>query len=500
MKSLRLLIALACTVAAGDSAGHAQTLFRKWELTMSDVQALSRVAAVRGDRLHDAQGSVRVGGILSTRQKSGPSPKQLFFDMDFTTTLLRGTEYDPDFLRVAIAAGYRHRREDRVIDFYAEHLRRMNTDRLGRRDANFFGVGVADPEFDLRRFGSRRRLHGRVAGGGLVNESGFKGDVRYLAMVRYDYSEFSGRFGDLALAKGQIFFEGQIDAIDAPGGLMADVEGGIRFLFFPGADNSLSISAKYYDSKNPFGHGDDGIRIDLDLEGKHAGEVFNYFLGNTSGEIVTGFRGEDVATELQADFDLVRAPCRGRSYLIVLDSLQRTTWGNLNMVEYNIQGGIETVIDPSLPRLSRHLKGFISGLYLDHRSTHGLDRNLGERNYNIVRLGVKTPGWDAGREKETARGIAAHFSIGNYIENSFKKSRNWDARAGIRLDGKSRAFKTWEIIPYAKGTLRNATNHGRREELTGELGFRFNGHSIFARWNQDAFYHEGGLAGVAMRF
>lgn len=482
MKTLRIFLTGILTLAAATAyPTHAQVLFRNWHLHMSDIQAKSRVATIKGEERHDAQGGVRVRGILAVREGSEAQPEELFFHIEFTTTLLRRTEYDPEFLRADMAVGYRHRRNDYTIDIYGEHLRRMNTDRVGRRNTNFFGVALADPEFEHRRFGTKSRVHARVGAGGLVNENGFKADARYLAAVRYDLH---------AMPKGQMFLEGQADVIDAPGGGLTDIEGGIRFLFFPDADNSLSLAVKFYDSKNPLGHGDDGVRVDLDLEGSHAGEIFKQFLGNTAGEFVIGGRGEDIASDLAADFDIVRFRSRGREYMIVLDTLQRAAWGKLNKIEYNLAGGVETTLDD----------GVILGAHLDHRSTHGLDRAMPEKNYNIVRLSLKTFGWDAGRENETKKRVAGFLSLGNYIENSFKKSRDWDARTGVRVDGKVHSWGSWEVIPYVKGTLRNATHAGRREEVTGEFGVRFNGNAVFARWSQDAYFGEGGLGGVALRF
>lgn len=501
MKILRMLLTTLILLVSGAAGpAHAQVLFRSWHLKMSEIQARSRISTLKGERVHDAQGGLRVRGVIATREGSEPSPEELFFDVDMTTTLLRGTEYDPDFLRTVTAAGYRHRRTDYMIELYGEHVRRMNTDRAGRRNVNFFGVAIADPEFEKMRFGARSRVHGRVAGGGLVNEHGFNSDARYLVAVRYDYKEFPGRPGKFPLPKGQIFLEAQADAMNGPGGLMTDMEAGVRFLFFPDADNSLSIAAKVYDSKNPLGHGDDGVRIDLDLDGSHTGELFTYFLGNTAGEFAMGGRGEDIATELVADFDLVRIPGRGRNYLVVFDSLQRATWGKLNKIEYNLQGGVETPLDEKSADAGRRLSGLMAGLYFDHRSTHGMDRVLPEKNYNIIRLALKTPGWDPGRENETRRRIAAHVSAGNYIENSFKKSRDWDGRAGIRVDGANRKWGTWDLVPYGKATLRNATNHGRKTEVTGEMGVRFNLNAVFARWSQDAYFGEGGFCGLALRF
>lgn len=492
MKIIRGFLILLFTAAAGSGdAAHGQDLFGSWHLKMSDLEAKSRVSVLRGERLHDAQGYIRVSGVFAERKGSEEQPEELFFDVHLITTLLRGTEYDPDFLRTSSAAGYRHRRKNYTVDLYGEHLRRMNTDRGGRRNTNFFGVSFADPEFTLARFGKLRRFHGRAAGGVIDNENGFKGETRYQLAFRYDYKEFEGRGGRTPLPKGQIFIEGEADAIDAPGGLMADLEVGLRFVFFPESDNSLSIGAKLYDSKNPFGHADDGIRIDLELEGSHAGELFRQFAGNTAGEIVVAGRGEDIATEVAADFDLVRVPCHGKNYLVILDSLQRATWGKLNKIEYNLQTGIENSMDE---------KSMVAGLYLDHRSTHGLDRSLPEKNYNIVRVGLKSAGWDPGRENEIKGKLAAHFSFGKYIENSFKKTRDWDARAGFRVDAGARKWHTWDLIPYLKGTLRNATSHGRKEELTAEAGLRFNGNALFARWTQDAYLGEGGMGGLALRF
>ncbi|OGH56604.1 MAG: hypothetical protein A3G34_09380 [Candidatus Lindowbacteria bacterium RIFCSPLOWO2_12_FULL_62_27] len=491
---------LAAFVFPAASPAGAQTLFRSWHLTMSDIQARSGVAMLKGERQHDAQGTVRVRGVIGARRGSESNPEELFFDVGFTTTLLRNTEYDPDFARIAAAAGYRHRRRDYTVELFGEHFRRMNTDRVGRRNANFFGAAFADPEFKTLRFGAARRLHGRIAAGAIVNENGFSGEGRYIASLRYDFEELTGRQGRMALPKGQVFIEADADAIDAPGGLMADVEAGVRFLFYPEADNSISVAAKFYDSKNPFGHGDDGVRIEVDLEGGHAGELFKSFLGNTAGEVVMGARGEDIASELAADFDLVRLNGRGKDWVIVLDTLQRATWGRINKIEYNLQGGAETRIDPDAPFVGRHLPEWIMGLYLDHRSTHGLDRALPEKNYNLVRLAFKTQGWDPGRENETRGRVAAHFSIGRYAENSFKKSRDVDGRAGIRIDAAGRPWGTWTLAPYLKTTVRNATDAGRRAEVTAEAGVRFNQNALFARWTQDAYFGEGGLGGVALRF
>lgn len=481
-------------------ASASQTLFGDWHLKMSEIQARSRAVLIKGERRHDAQGSIHVQGVLAEREGSEPQSEELFFDVDLTTTLLRNTEYDPDLVRSSLAAGYRHRRKDYTIDIYGEHLRRMNTDTVARRNANFFGLALSDPEFDLRRFGVQSRTHGRIAAGSLVNENGFKGDVRYLVSMRYDFFEFAGHTGHFLLPKGQIFLEGDADAIHGPGGLMTDLEAGVRFLFFPEADNSLSLSAKFYDSKNPFGHGDDGIRIDLSLEGSHAGAIFKSFLGNTAGEISMGVQGDDIATELQADFDLIRIPRAGRDYLFVFDTLQRMTWGRSNKIEYNLQSGVETTLDDGLPNLGRYFKGMIAGLYLDHRSTHGLDRDLKEASYNMVRWGVKTPGWDRGREHETLNQFAFLFSAGVYTENTFKKNRDFDARGGVRLDGGPRQWHTWRIVPYLMATLRSATNQNSTPEQTVELGFRFDGNAVFARWSQDAYFGEGGMGGLALRF
>lgn len=501
MRSLRIILTVIFTVIAGSGdPAHAQTLYRNWHLHMSDIKARSRVSSIKGERTHDAQGGVRVSGILAQRVGSDRSPEEFFFDIDLTTTLLRGTEYDPDFLRSSTAAGYRHRRKDYTIDIYGEHLRRMNTDRLGRVNANFFGAAVADPEFELRRFGTIRRIHGRIAFGGLVNDNGFNGEARYQAAIRYDYEEFPGRPGKFPLPKGQIFLEGQMDAINAPGGFRTDIEGGIRFLFFPEADNSISFAVKLYDSKNPFGHGEDGIRFDLDLEGGHTGELFKRFLGNTSGGFSIGGRGEDIATELAADFDLVRIPFRRRNYLVILDTLQRATWGKLNKIEYNLQSGVETTLDEKIPYVGRLMKDMISGLYFDHRSTHGLDRTLPERNYNLLRLGIKSQGWDPGRENETRHRIAGLFSIGNYVDNTFDKNRDWDARAGIRIDGRARQYGSWEAVPYLTSTVRTETGSDPKREGTVEVGIRFNGNSLFARWSQDAYFGEGGFGGLTIRF
>ncbi|MBI4179732.1 hypothetical protein HY522_09965 [bacterium] len=489
---LLFLAVFLAQVAAADLAA-AQTLFRDWHLTMSDIQARSRVAIIRGERLHDAQGAVRVKGVLAARVGSEAQPEEFFFDMDLATTLLRNTEYDPDLVRSAVAVGYRHRRRGYTVDLYGEHLRRMNTDTAARRNGNFFGASISDPEFHLRRFGSRSRMHGKIGAGSLVNENGFKGNARYLAALRYDALEFAGRKGRMRLPKGQIFLEGEIDAIHGPGGFMTDLEAGVRFLFFPEADNSLSIAAKFYDSKNPYGHGDDGVRIDLDLEGSHAGELFRSFLGNTAGEIGMGIRGDDVATELQADFDLVKFRSKNKTYVIVLDTLQRLTWGKLNKIQYDLVGGLETTMD-------ENPGGLIAGIYLDHRSTHGLDRNLKEKSYNAVRGALKTPGWDRGRENETLNRLAFLFSIGGYIDNTFKKNRDVDARAGIRFDGRDRPWHSWTVTPYLMGTVRNATNEGSTFEHTVELGMRFNGNALFARWSQEAFFEEGGYGGLAFRF
>lgn len=509
MRILRIVLSMVFTIVAGSgdpahAEARAQVLYRDWHLKMSDMQARSRVSLIKGERRHDAQGSVRVRGVLAAREGSDPSPEEIFFDLDFTTTLIRGTEFDPDFLRSSLIVGYRHRRQDYTIDLFGEHERRMNTDRLGRRNGNFFGVAVADPEFEKNRFGHRSRMHGRIGAGSLVNENGFKGDGRYLASCRYDFKEFAGRPGkipsNMPLPKGQIFLEGDMDAIHGPGGYMTDVEAGIRFLFFPDADNSLDIAAKWYNSKNPFGHGENGIRVDLNLEGSHTGELFKSFIGNTAGEVVMGIRGEDVATELDADFDVMRIHSHGRDFLFVFDTLQRATWGKINKVEYDLQGAVETVMDENIRYVGRPLNGWIAGLHLDHRSTHGLDRALGEENYNLIRLSLKTAGWDPGREKETRGRIAGQFSIGHYIENSFKKSRDYDARAGVRIDGPSRNWRTWALAPYAKATIRSPTDQSKMIEHTAEVGVRFDGNSLFVRWCEDAYFGEGGFGGLALRF
>ncbi len=503
MKTLRLVLTAMFTLIAGaGDPAHAHTLFHTWDLTMSDIQAQSRVSLIRGERRQDCLGRVRVRGILAERRGSGSQPEQLYFDVNFMTLLIRNTEYDPDFLRTSFIAGYRHRRAAYTIDLFAEHVRRMNTDRVGRLNVNFFGAGLSDPEFENSRFGKARRIHGRIAAGNVVNENGFSAGSRCQLAARYDYREFQGTAGRANLPVGQIFIEGEADAIHGPGGFMTDYEAGVRFLFLPKADNSLSVAVKYYDSKNPLGHGEDGVRLDLDLEGGHAGELFKSFLGNTAGEIVAGYRGEDVAAELAADFDLIRLAQRGRTIIIILDTLQRATWGFNNKIEYNLQTGAEVGFGTADGDRGdeRAFGRVVTGVYLDHRSTHGLDRNLIEENYNLIRLGLKTPGWDPGRENETLRGVAAQLSIGNYIENSFKKTRKWDGRVGLRIDGKSWPWGDWTIVPYIKGTLRNATDQKHLSEVTAETGIRMNGHSLFLRYSQDAYFGEGGFGGLALRF